>query len=354
MTHEARWMERAIELARRAEGRTAPNPMVGAVIVRDGKVLAEAWHEAPGRPHAEPAALARLGARAPGATMVVNLEPCCHHGRTPPCTDAILASGIRRVVVGMVDPHPLVAGQGIERLRAAGIEVVVGVLEDRCRELNAGYLSRVERGRPLVHLKAAATLDGRIADHQGASRWISGEEARAWAHRMRDRCEAVLVGVGTVLADDPALNTRLPGGRDALPVVLDSRLRVPRDARLFRAGRRPVIYTLTDAPRRELPGEVVRLPGRPGRVALDAVLEDLAARGIQNLLVEGGATVHRSFLDAGLADRLHLVLAPRILVGGPGFVGGPPFALAEAPRWRVDEVERLGEDLLVHLRPREG
>lgn len=214
---EAAWMHRCIALARRAEGRTAPNPMVGALVIVGGEVVAEGWHAAPGRDHAEVDALRKLGGRAEGATMVVNLEPCCHHGRTPPCTDALLAAGIRRVIVGMVDPNPIVGGRGLEILRQAGLEVVVGVEEAACRALNAGYILALEQRRPFVVAKAGVTLDGRIADAAGASRWITGEAARAAAHGLRDRCDAVLVGSGTLLADDPALTTRLPGGRDPGP-----------------------------------------------------------------------------------------------------------------------------------------
>jgi len=340
-------MRRCVELARRAAGRTAPNPMVGAVLVRGDEALAEGWHEVVGGSHAEPAALARAPADVSCATLYVNLEPCCFHGRTPPCTDAVLAAGVRRVVVGMVDPCPRVAGEGIEILRRAGVEVVVGVEEAACRALNAGYIKAQTRGLPYVWLKAAATLDGRIADAQGASKWITGPDARRAGHAWRDTCDAILVGSGTLLADDPALTTRVEGGRDALPVILDSRLRCPADARVFQSARRPLIYCAPDAPARDLPADIVRAPAGPGGLDLGAVLRDLVGRGVLSVLVEGGGRVHRSMLDAGLADRLLLFLAPCVLASGPGFVAGEGLALADARRWRLVGTRRLGADLLL-------
>lgn len=357
---EARWMARAIALAAQARGRTAPNPMVGAVVVRDGELLAEGWHHAPGQAHAEVDALEKLGGRAPGATMYVNLEPCCHYGRTPPCTDAVLASGVRRVVVAMVDPDSRVSGRGITILRSHGVEVEVGLLEDEARALNAPYLSAVERRRPWVVLKAAATLDGRIASAAGESRWITGPEAREAGHRLRDTCDAVLVGSGTVLADDPALTTRIPGGRDALPVVLDGRLRTPAAAALFGGRRRALVLTGADtlatasgaAAAARLDGDVVGIArDAEGRLSLGAALGELLARGVHSVLVEGGGALHRAFLDAGLADRVELFLAPRVLAGGPGWVGGDPYALGHAPGFRLIGAAPVGEDLNLSLEP---
>lgn len=344
---EAAWMHRCIALARRAEGRTAPNPMVGALVIVGGEVVAEGWHAAPGRDHAEVDALRKLGGRAEGATMVVNLEPCCHHGRTPPCTDALLAAGIRRVIVGMVDPNPIVGGRGLEILRQAGLEVVVGVEEAACRALNAGYILALEQRRPFVVAKAGVTLDGRIADAAGASRWITGEAARAAAHGLRDRCDAVLVGSGTLLADDPALTTRLPGGRDALPVVLDSALRTPPGARIFEGSRRPLLFCAADAPDPALPADLVRLPRGPGGLDLHAALGALCQRGVHRLLVEGGGRVLRALWDLDLLDELHLFVAPLALAGGPGWLGGEPIPLAAARRLRLISAEPVGGD--VHL-----
>lgn len=349
---ERAWMRRCLDLAATARGRTSPNPMVGALIVRDGEILAEGVHRAPGQAHAEVDALGKLGGRAPGATMIVNLEPCCHHGRTPPCTDAILRSGIRRVVVGMVDPFPRVSGQGLAILRAAGLEVEEGVLREECRDLNQGFVSAMERGRPAVWLKAGISLDGRIADHQGHSRWITSAEARREAHRLRDAADAVLIGAGTLRADDPSLSTReLPHGRDALPVVLDSTLSIDPGARLLRGTRRPLLVAAEDAPARALPADILRLPRGEGGLDLHALMPALLERGVHHLLVEGGGQVHRSFLRAGLVDRLHLFVAPLVLAGGPGFVAGPGLDLALAPRLRLRENRPVGPDLHLVYEP---
>ena len=344
-------MERALALAARARGRTAPNPMVGAVVVRDGALLAEGWHRGPGLAHAEVDALERIGGRAPGATMYVNLEPCCHHGRTPPCTDALLLSGIRRVVVGMVDPDPRVAGQGIAILRAAGLEVEVGIALAECEALNAAYLCASRRGRPLVTLKAGLTLDGRIASANGESCWITGEAARLAGHRLRDVHDAILVGRGTLLADDPALTTRFEGGRDPLPVLLDSSRSMPADARVLQGSRRPLLF---HAPEASGPTpacvDLVAVPrAQSGGLSLPDVLSALRERGVHSVLVEGGGQVHRSFIDAGLVDRIELFISMKVLAGGPGWVGGAPIALAEAPRFRLLSAHPLGEDLHLSL-----
>jgi len=323
--------------------------MVGAVIVRDEKVLAEGWHHAPGLAHGEVDALNKVDGRAPGATMYVNLEPCCHHGRTPPCTDAILASGISRVVVGMVDPDPRVSGEGLRILEDAGLDVVVGVSEDACRRLNAPYLTALGQGRPWVLLKAGITLDGRIASAAGESQWITCLEGRRYAHALRDRLDAVLVGSGTLLADDPSLDTRTEGGRNAVPVILDTELRCPDDARVLTAGERPLVFCAEDAPDRALAAELVRVPRVEGGLSLPAVLTELVGRGLHSLLVEGGGQVHRSFLDAGVVDAIELVVAPKILAGGPGWVGGRPFSLAQAPTFAIEEVGRVGRDVRIRL-----
>jgi len=348
---DAVFMRRCIQLARRGAGRTAPNPLVGALVVRDGAVVGEGWHELYGGPHAEVRALEKLGGQAPGATMYVSLEPCCWHGKTPPCTDTVLASGVSRVVVGMVDPHPNVQGQGLAILEAAGVRVEVGVEEEACRDLNAGFIKAHERGLPRVWLKAAATLDGRIADHAGASKWFTSAEARQEGHRMRDRCDAILVGSGTLLADDPALTTRgVEGGRDALRCVLDTNLRCPEDARILRTGQRPpLFFCAEDAPQRQLRAVVVRVPRSGDGLDLEQVLRELTRRNIHEVLVEGGATVTRALLDGGFIDRVLLFLAPKVLAGGAGFVGGGPLDLADSRPWRIRSTRRIGPDVLLDM-----
>lgn len=349
-------MARCLTLARKAEGRTSPNPMVGAVIVRQGEVVGEGWHARAGTPHAEVRALREAGDRARGATLYVNLEPCCHHGRTPPCVDAIAAAGIRRLVAGMRDPHPLVDGRGFACLRAAGVAVEVGVLEAECRKLNQAFLTAVLLERPLVVLKAAASLDGRIATSTGESRWITGEASRRRVHEIRNRLDAVLVGRKTAVADDPRLDSRLPGGRPPLPVLLDSGLAVPPQARMFHGERRAVVYTArppetaADEGGGASPADRVTVP-RSGRgLDLGAVLRDLASRGVHSLLVEGGGEVHRSFIDEGVVDRVLLFLAPRVLAGGPGWVGGAGYPyLGRVPRFRLTALEALGQDALLTL-----
>ncbi|QBS38154.1 bifunctional diaminohydroxyphosphoribosylaminopyrimidine deaminase/5-amino-6-(5-phosphoribosylamino)uracil reductase RibD [Thermaerobacter sp. FW80] len=356
------FMRRALALAARARGRTHPNPMVGAVIVREGTVVGEGFHRRAGSPHAEVEALRMAGPRARGATLYVTLEPCCHHGRTPPCTDALIAAGLRRVVVAMPDPDPRVAGKGIAVLAAAGIDVAVGLEEAAARRLNEAYIVHRRLGRPMVTAKYAMTLDGRIATARGDSRWVTGARARRWVHRLRDRVDAILVGVGTVLADDPELTVRLhPGGRDPIRIVLDSRARTPPTARVVQVARRspaPTWVAVTPAApaprvrRLEAAGaRILTIPAGPdGRVALPHLLRTLAAEGVVHLLVEGGATVHGAFFGAGLVDRVVALVAPK-LVGGaaaPGPIGGQGVdRMDEAPVLSGVFVRRLGRDWLI-------
>ena len=356
-------MRRALALAERGRGTTRPNPVVGAVVARGGRVLAEGFHRRAGLPHAEVNALARLRAGAArGATIYVNLEPCCHTGRTGPCTEAILAAGIARVVVGMVDPNPLVDGAGITRLRRAGVRVDVGCLGAECRAANRAFAIWARARRPLVTLKAASSLDGFIAPAKKvrASRrapvWLTGPAARRVAHQLRAAHDAVLVGSGTVLDDDPQLTVRLPkaarGAAAPMRVVLDGRLRTPKDAKVLDAAAPTIVYTRRGAPRaraRALRGrgaEVIELAGR-GRLSVEAVLDDLAERDVQSVLVEGGAAVHAAFLAAGLVDDVALFIAPRPL--GAGVPLAPGIARELEVAFGLDRLSarRIGPDLLL-------
>jgi diaminohydroxyphosphoribosylaminopyrimidine deaminase/5-amino-6-(5-phosphoribosylamino)uracil reductase len=338
----------------------APNPAVGCVLVRDGRVVGRGWTQPGGRPHAETEALRRAGEASRGAVAYVTLEPCCHWGQTPPCTDALIAAGVRRVVIGMEDPDPRVSGRGVERLRAAGIEVELGVCAETSAELAAGFLLRMRAGRPLVTLKLATTLDGRIATHAGESQWITGPLARQRAHALRADHDAIMVGSNTVLVDNPLLTCRLPGleARSPVRIVVDSRLRAPLTANLVAEARQVPTWFVTlrhgDAPRREafLSCGVELLEVDPdaggGGVDLVAALGEIGQRGITRLFVEGGATLAAGLMRAGLVDRLVWVHAPRV-IGGDGI---PALAalglerLADAPEFVRREVEIVGDDVL--------
>lgn len=314
-------MDRALELAERGRGSVEPNPLVGAVVVRDGLVVGEGWHQRYGEAHAEVHALAAAGEAARGAVLYVTLEPCCHHGKTPPCTDAILRAGIGRVVAAMADPFPQVAGQGAARLRAAGVPVEVGLGETEARRLNAPYLKLLTSGRPYVHAKWAMTLDGKIATRGGDSKWISGATSRRQVHSLRGRMDAILVGIGTALADDPSLTARPPGPRTATRIILDSKGRLPSKSRLAETARETPVLVVTagltpaEAELKNRGCEVLRLPGIEGWPSVPALLDELGRRRMTNLLVEGGSAVLGSFLDAKAIDEVHVFIAPR-LVGG--------------------------------------
>ncbi len=363
---DRRWMKRCLALARRGAGRTSPNPMVGCVIVKGGRVLADGWHRRAGAAHAEVDALGKLArGAARGATLYCNLEPCSHTGLTPPCAPRVAASGVARVVIGIRDPF-LGHGGGAAQLRAAGVRVDEGVLEEECRRLNEVFLLVASARRAHFTLKAAMTLDGRIATRAGESRWITGEEARRDVHRRRDRADAILVGAGTVAVDDPLLTARdVPRGRDPVRIVLDGRLGMSPRARML-SGRSPaptIVVTTEDAPaRRERAlaragAEIWRLPGEDGRVDLRALARQLVTRKLCSVLVEGGGDAHASFLDAGLCDRLVLYVAPMSFGGAaPAWLGGEGVArIAEARRFHWDgPPRRLGADLVVELVPGGG
>jgi len=349
------FMGRALQLARRGLYTAHPNPRVGCVVVAGGAVVGEGWHQRTGGPHAEVVALEAAGPRARGATAYVTLEPCCHQGRTPPCTEALIRAGIARVVYAAGDPNRKVAGQGAARLREAGIEVLAGVLEAGARQLNVGFISRMERGRPWLRAKLAASLDGRTALASGASRWITGEPARRDAHAWRARSSAILTGVGTVLADDPALTVRRADLGEVLPpdrVVLDSGLRTSPGAQLLRQpGRSRIFCGHADAARRhalEAAGAIVEdLPGQGGRPGLAAILRRLAELEMNEVLVEAGPGLNGALLDAGLLDELVVYLAPHVLgADGLGMFAVPPLGdMAARHSFELAGVRRVGTDL---------
>lgn len=350
-------MTRALRLAERGLYSTSPNPRVGCVVVRDGNVVGEAYHQRAGEAHAEALALAAAKDLAHGATAYVTLEPCAHHGRTPPCSDALIAAGVARVVVAMQDPNPLVAGRGIERLREAGIAVDVGLLEDEARELNIGFVSRMTRGRPWVRMKCAASLDGRTALANGTSKWITGAAARLDVQRLRARSCAMLTGAGTVLADDPRLNVReFDTPRQPRRVVVDTHLSIPPGARVLQDGGAVVVTATEDAgaiaAMRDAGIEVVGL-GRVGEhVDLPRLMQWLAEQGMNEVTIEAGATLNGAFLEAGLVDELVLYLAPSIL----GSTARGLFALPELQRMedrielRLRDVRMVGGDLRIVAR----
>jgi diaminohydroxyphosphoribosylaminopyrimidine deaminase/5-amino-6-(5-phosphoribosylamino)uracil reductase len=361
------WMARAVALAEGGRGTTSPNPMVGAVLVRDGQAVGEGFHRAPGLAHAEAAALAAAGRLAEGATCYVTLEPCAHHGRTPPCADALVAGGVARVVAAMADPDPRVAGAGLAKLAAAGVEVATGVGAAAAAEQNAPYLTHRRLGRPRITLKAAASLDGKVAAPDGTSQWITGPVARADAHRLRAEADAVCVGAGTALADDPRLTVRLPGhdGRQPLRVLVDAAGRVGAGGHLFDGTAPTLVATTAAAPPAAVEAwkaagaEVLELPGTvwggSGQgVDLKRLVRALGERGVLELLVEGGPRLQASMWADGLADRLVWYLAP-LAIGGdnaPGLVAGAGAAtLTAARQLRLASVDRVGDDLRVVAYP---
>jgi len=354
------WMAQALALAALGEGTTRPNPLVGCVVVKDGALVGSGFHRAAGEPHAEALALADAGARASGATLYVNLEPCAHHGRTGPCSAAIAGAGIGRVVAAIVDPNPLVDGRGLAALRSAGIAVSVGVLESEARALNAPFLSTHGRGRPSVTLKAAQSLDGRIAAAGGSSRWVTGEASRRYAHRLRFRHDAVLVGAGTIRRDDPSLTVRLPDvGAVRRRVVLAPRLNLDPSARVFdreRPSDPPArVYVAADCPESQVArfrqrAEVVPVPQSASGLDLGLVLADLHHIGVQSVLVEGGGKTAGAFLESGLVDDVVLFVSGRLF----GARGATPVvdvaAVAEPGKaWRVapSAIVPLGVDVVV-------
>ncbi len=353
------YMRRALDLARRAEGRTRPNPPVGAVVVQEGKIVGEGFHEAAGKAHAEIIALQSAGDLARGADLYVTLEPCSHYGRTGPCADAVIEAGVKRVVAGMCDPNPRVCGIGLEKLRQAGIVVQSGILEKDCRFLIAPFAKHVRSGLPFVTLKTAVTLDGRTATSTGDSQWISNESSREKVHRLRDRVDAIMAGSGTVLRDNPHLTTRLPeGGRDPVRILIDGMLRIPEDAHVLdtSSGTRVLIAAAQDAPHekkkrlRDRGVEILELPEREGKVSLPDLMRTLGKMEIQHILLEGGAELNAALLREELIDRFMIFVAPLLIGGGDGkgiFSGKGAERLSDAVRLEDIRISRFGNDTLI-------
>ncbi|MBT9139642.1 MAG: Riboflavin biosynthesis protein RibD [Dehalococcoidia bacterium] len=359
MEVDQHYMRLALNLAAQGLGSTSPNPMVGAVLVKDGEIIGTGYHQLAGGAHAEIIALEEAGAEADGATLYVTLEPCSHTGRTPPCTERIIAAGIRKVVVSMRDPNPLVNGRGLARLEDAGLKLKTGVLEEKAARLNEAFVKYITVGRPFVTMKAAMTLDGKIATRTKASRWISGQRSREYAHLLRRQHDAIMVGIGTLLADNPRLTVRLPeGGRNPLRVIIDSKARTPLTAVVVaKQPENTLIFVTDSAPEERVAAlqasgvTLVRLaPDLKGFVPLPAVMDELSRREIISVLVEGGSNLNYSLLEHGLVDKVNIFIAP-LLFGGngaPSPVGGEGVATVEEA-WQVRDIEinRYQADLLI-------
>jgi len=351
------WMRRALRLAEKGRGRTSPNPMVGAILVKDGNVVGEGYHMKVGEAHAEIVALQQAGEEAKRAVLYLNLEPCTHYGKTPPCAPKVIEAGVKRVVIGIEDPNPLVKGKGIEMMRKAGLDIETGILEEECRKLNEAFCKYILKKEPFVILKVAATLDGKIATRDGDSKWISGETSRRFVHKLRNRVDGVLVGIGTVLKDDPQLTARIRGGRDPYRIVLDSWLKIPEEAKVIGTFPSKAIIAATGlAPKDKIEKlekkgvQILILDSQEGKINLKSCLSKLGEMGITSLLVEGGSRVNGSFLDEGLIDKFLLFLSPRLMgdhqaLGIFGGRGGS--TLQEAVALKEIKTRRFGKDLLI-------
>ena len=349
-------MREALRIAHHAEGRTSPNPLVGAVVVRDGKIVAQGWHRKAGTPHAEIHALNMAGELARGATLYVTLEPCSHFGRTPPCARAIVDAGIKKVVAAMSDPNPKVAGRGFEILRSAGVEVEVGLLEAEAHKLNEIFIKWVTKNLPFVTLKFACSLDGKIATASGESQWISCEASRKFTHHLRDINDAILIGVGTILADNPSLTTRLVEGKNPIRVIVDSKARTPLNSKVVTdKSARTIVAVTENVPLEKISalknlGVEIITAGNAERVDLKILMCELAAQEITSVLVEGGGTIHFSMLKENLVDKVLAFVAPKIIGGqnsltaveGAGFV-----KLSDAVKLKNFTAQNLGDDILI-------
>lgn len=351
------YMRRAIELAKQGEGWTSPNPLVGAVIVKDGRVIGEGYHARYGECHAERNALKACMEPTEGADLYVTLEPCCHYGKQPPCVEAIVQAGIRRVFVGSDDPNPLVAGKGIRYLRERGITVETHVLKEECDRLNPVFFHFIRKRTPYVVMKYAMTLDGKIAAYTGASKWVTGEEARAYVQRERHRYRGIMVGVGTVLADDPMLNCRMPGGRNPVRIICDTHLRTPVTSQIVRTAKEiPTILAVCESdrnryqPYEEAGCQILALPEAEGHIDLNALMEKLGQAQIDSILLEGGGTLNWAACKCGIVREVHAYVAPKLFGGAEAKTPVEGRGVAdpsEAVLLKIKEIRHLGEDLLI-------
>ena len=357
---EAEYMRKAITLAKRGLGTTSPNPMVGAVVVKGGKIVGEGYHHKAGEAHAEIIALEKAGQRARGGMLVINLEPCCHTGKTPPCVNAIIKAGLKKVVVAMQDPNPLVNGKGLAMLRKAGIDVKMGLLEQEARVLNEAFITFVEKKRPFFVMKGAVSLDGKIATRIGESKWISNEESREYANELRAAMDGIMVGINTIILDNPFLIPRVnKAERYPVRIVLDSKLRIPPSCELVKTGStfRTLVFTLPDSRQdkesrlKSMGVEVVRVAsGENGRVALSAVCKELWQRDVASVLVEGGGELNSTFINEGLADKIVIFYAPKLIGGknAPSLIGGKGIDfMKDACRIDISSVRKFKEDICV-------
>jgi len=357
LSEKEKWMKLALNLAKKGEGKVSPNPMVGAVLIKNGKLIAKGYHRYFGGPHAEVETIQRAKDKARGCTLYVTLEPCSHYGKTPPCTQAIIRAGIRRVVIATLDPNPINSGQGVQELKKAGIETELGVCEEEATKVNEAFFKFMKKKIPFVVVKVASSLDGKIATSKGESKWITGQKAREFAHRLRDKMDAILVGINTVISDDPSL---LAPSKDGLArVILDSKLRIPLHSKILKDQDKAdtFIFTTSKADRQklcELKNRGIKVAivkeDQDGRVDLEEVLKRLASLEIMTLLVEGGGKVIGSFFDKGLVDKLFLFLAPRIIGGrnSPTWVEGKGVDLLSwTPHIEVSSLRKIGQDFLL-------
>jgi diaminohydroxyphosphoribosylaminopyrimidine deaminase/5-amino-6-(5-phosphoribosylamino)uracil reductase len=356
---DEKYMRMALRLAAKARGRTSPNPMVGAVVVKSGRVISRGYHKKAGEPHAEAIALRKAGDAAKGATLYVTLEPCSHtKKRTPPCSPLVIQSGVKRVVISMIDPNPRVSGGGIRAIKSAGVEVATGILEAEARKLNEAFVKHVTTRTPFVTLKIAQTLDGKIATASGESKWITEEEARREGHRLRGWNDAILVGINTVLKDNPSLTARIPGGRDPVRVIVDSNLRIPLNARVLtqKSEARTVVATLASAQKtkvRQLQGlgaEVLTVKSADGRLDLKDLMRKLGKRDVMSVLIEGGAEINASSLKAGVVDKVVMFIAPTLMTGADSLcsIGGvSPVKLGHALRLHDIAMRFIGRDVMI-------